>query len=64
MQATGPVASQCKWLDTRLGPDTVPETGESQIDNRGYSTEMIYSSSNEDYDSRDERTQQAGTEKG
>ena len=60
----GSAAFRCSQLDTRLGLNTASVTDDRQVEDREHSMEMIYSGSGQDYDLRDERTQQAGTEEG
>ena len=43
-------------LDTRLGLNTSSETKRGHFEDILYSTEVIYSSSDQDYDSRDRKT--------
>ena len=58
----GSAAFRCSRLNTRLGLNTASVTDNKRVEDGGYSMEMIYSRSGQDYDLRDERKQQAGTE--
>ena len=51
-------------LDTSLGLNTASGTDNGQVEDGGYRMEMINSRSGQDYDLRDERQQQVGTEEG
>lgn len=45
----------------RLGLYTASESDGGQFEDRGYITEVIYCGSDQNYDSRKAKTQQAGT---
>lgn len=55
---TGGVAYQ--WTNTGIGLNTASETVRCQFEDRECSTEAIYSGSDQNYDSMNEKTRQVG----